>query len=204
MKTTNKTRKSHIARGIGGVAVGLVLASVLSGCGGSSGNPQTDSKTETATELANAISLLQNNQSSAARVLFEKVLAAEPTSYYAHYDLGVIDQKRGQTTQALQDYAAALTAKPGYVPAMFNEAVIYQNTQPTLAIATYRRIVRLQKVAPTAYNNLGLLEVHNGQPKQGVHDLSTAVAQDSSLLAGLPKSLQHAVTALGTPNPSHS
>ena len=71
-----------------------------------------------------------------------------------------------------------MTINPNYVPALYNEATIYATTDPVPAISLYRHIVKIQPTAPTAYLNLGFLEITHGEPKQGVKSLATAVKPD--------------------------
>jgi Tfp pilus assembly protein PilF len=201
----------HLARPAGtrpailAVAV-LALVTVLGGCGGSSSGG--DAKTATpAANLAAAIQLQQQGKLGEAKDLYEKVVQAQPGNYYAQYDLGVIAQHDGDTSEALSDYGAALTANPKYVPALYNEATIYGVTDPALAISIYRHVIALQPVAATAELNLGLLEVKNGQPKQGVRDLALAVSEDGSLVSLIPANLRALVRAVrpaSTPSTSSS
>ncbi len=182
--------------------VAAALFALASGCGGNSSGGQ---KASPGNLLAAAIQLQQQGKLNAAKQLYEQVVQAQPDNYYAHYDLGVIAQQAGDDTGALADYGAALTANPKYVPALYNEATIYAKSDPALAISTYRQVLALQPVAPTAALNLGLLEFAHGQRQQGLHDLGIAVSQDSSLLAQIPKHLQHLVqnaTASNSSSPS--
>lgn len=184
--------------------LGLVaLLGGLTACGGGSGGKSADPNTL----LAAGIKAQQQGDANGARQLFNQVLAKQPGNYYAHYNLGVLDQQAKDDAGALREYGAALTINPNYVPAMFNEATIFALTDPTLAIATYRRVVALQPKAPTAYLNLGLLEAAHGELAQGVKDLNTALHQDPSLGGQVPPALLKKVGAAAnspTPTPTHT
>lgn len=185
--------------------VGVVaLLGSLTACGGGSDGKQADASTL----LAAGIKAQQQGNATAARQLFEQVLAKQPNNFYAHYNLGVLDQQAKDTAAALREYGAALTINPAYVPAMFNEATIFAATDPSLAIATYRKVVALQPKAPTAYLNLGLLEAAHGELPQGIKDLTTALHQDPSLGPQIPPSLLKKVGAAAnstpSPAPSHT
>jgi tetratricopeptide (TPR) repeat protein len=177
----------------------IALLAVASACGGGSG--ANGAKNPTATFQA-ALQLQKQGKLSAAAQLYQQVITAEPKNVFAHYDLGVVDQANHDSVGALAAYGAALTINPKYVPALYNEATIYATTDPVSAISLYRQIITLQPTAPTAYLNLGLLEIKHNAPKQGVSDLTTAVKQDSSLLSSIPKHLQGLVSALVSPAPS--
>jgi tetratricopeptide (TPR) repeat protein len=176
----------------------LALVAVASACGG--GSSSNGVKNPDATFKA-ALQLQKQGKLSAAAQLYQQVITAEPNNVFARYDLGVVDQASNDPVGALQAYGEALTINPKYVPALYNEATIYATTDPISAISLYRQIVALQPTAPTAYLNLGLLEIKHGAPKQGVSDLTTAVKQDGTLLATLPKHLQGLVSALASPAP---
>lgn len=190
-----------------GVVGALTLAGALTACGGSSGGKAADANTL----LQAGIKEQQKGDTNAARQLFEQVLAKQPNNFYAHYNLGVLDQQSKDTASALREYGAALTINPTYVPALFNEATIFAQSDPALAITTYRKVVILQPHAPTAYLNLGLLEAAHGELAQGVKDLNTALHQDPSLGPQVPPALRKKVgsyanqpTVTPTPAPSHS
>lgn len=181
---------SHLrARVSAGIAVMGIL--VTAGCGGRSGG----GKASVGSELAAAIQLQQQGKLAAAEALYLKITKAQPSNYFAQYDLGVIAQGRDELTQALTYYGAALTANPRYVPAMFNQATILSQSDPSNAIALYKRVIALQPVAPTAYLNLGLLENGQGQVKQGTRDIVTAIKQDPTLINKVPKGLRGLILA---------
>jgi tetratricopeptide (TPR) repeat protein len=190
------------------VAGAVAFLGLLTACGGGSDGKPADANTL----LAAGIKAQQQGDTNAARQLFEQVLAKQPNNFYAHYNLGVLDQQAKDTASALREYGAALTINPSYVPALFNEATIFAGSDPALAITTYRRVITLQPKAPTAYLNLGLLEAAHGELQQGIKDLTTALHQDPSLGPQIPRALLKKVgdyahssaTPTPTPSPSHT
>jgi tetratricopeptide (TPR) repeat protein len=199
--TAPSTTRLSTPRKVGGMLAVVVVLAVATACGGSSSGGKT---ANAATTLTAALKLQQQGKYSDAAQLYQQVIATQPDNLYAQYDLGVVRQATRDSVGALSAYGAALTINPKYVPALYNEATIYATTDPVLAISLYRQIVALQPNAPTAYLNLGFLEIKHGAPKRGARDLATAVTQDSSLLARVPKSLQPLVTALTSPKPTTS
>lgn len=192
------------ARSLG--AVVSVVAILVSACGGGS---DTDKATPSSL-LGAGLAAEKKGDLVGARALFEQLLRKQPNNVYAHYNLGVIDQQQNDTAAALQEYGEALASNPNYVPALYNEATIWGGSNPTLAIATYRQIIKLQAHAPTAYLNLGLLEEQAGQHKAAVSHLLTALHQDPSLTSRLPPNLATKLAKTGsasssaTPTPSAS
>lgn len=172
--------------GIRLLLIAVLSPLLLTGCGDGSGS----AKPATAEQLVQA-GLLQLNQgkNDAALTTFQQAADKQPSNVFAHYNIGVILQQQGKTAEALAAYGRALVAKPDYVPALFNSAIIYAATDAELAMSTYRRIIKLQPQAPTAYLNLGLLEAAAGQVAQAKKDLATAIKQDGSLVTAIPKDI---------------
>jgi tetratricopeptide (TPR) repeat protein len=166
----------------------VAVAGLLAGCSSGSGDDKT--KTNAGTLLAAGLQAQKAGDTQAAKQLYQQVIAKDPSNVYAHYNLGVIAQQAKDNSTALREYGAALAANPRYVPALYNEATIYGDSNPALAITTYQQVISLQKQSPTAYLNLGLLEVKSGQKQKGYADLLTALHQDPSLAAGLPPKLK--------------
>jgi tetratricopeptide (TPR) repeat protein len=191
----NGTRVRHA--GLAAVIVTLLIGA--SACGGSSSG---GSSADPGVTLKAAVKLQDVGNVTAAKQLYLQVIKTQPSNYFAQYDLGVIAQNTGDSPGALSYYGAALTANPKYVPALYNEATIYAITDPVLAISIYRQVISLQPNAPTASLNLGLLEIKHNAPKRGVKDLAQAVADDSALLAQVPKHLRQLVQAVGASAPS--
>jgi tetratricopeptide (TPR) repeat protein len=197
----NLSKLALNGHGLSRFATSVLGVATLAACSGSS----SDGKPPTVTSLLNAgIAAQQQGRVDAARQLFEQVLAKDPGNVYAHYDLGVIAQGAHDDQTALREYGAALVANPKYVPALFNEATVWATSDPSLAMATYRQVVQLQPQAPTAYLNLGLLEVKAGQKAAGIRDLNTALHQDPTLAGGVPKKLRTQVGRYANQHPSPS
>ncbi|MGN6474638.1 MAG: tetratricopeptide repeat protein [Mycobacteriales bacterium] len=183
------------------VALALSALFVTGACASSGSAGKADA---VGSELSAAIQLQNQGHLDQAKALYEQVLAKAPQNYAALYDLGVIAQTQGDTTGALSRYAAALVIKPDFVSAMFNEATIYAKDQPQLAMSLYRQIIKLQPVAPTAYLNLGFLELSAGSLKAAVRDFAEAEKQEPDLSARVPKRLQGAVHTQARHLPSAS
>lgn len=178
------------------------LAAVLATTGCSS---QSNAKQPTAEQLVAAgLSALQQGNEKAALTAFQSAEQKDAKNFYAHYNLGTLYQKQGNTTLALQEYGLALEVNPKYVPALYNSATIYGATNPQLAITTYKQVIDLQPKAPTAYLNLGLLEAKLGLFAQAGKDLQKALEQDGSLATQIPKDVfkkSPAPKPAGSPTP---
>jgi tetratricopeptide (TPR) repeat protein len=165
------------------IVLGAALtALVLAGCGGS-----TSSQASYATLVGEGLKLLQQANTGAATQKFQEAIKRNEANPVAYYDLGVVYQRRGNTSQAEHQYLLAIHYGPAYVPALYNLAGLLVNKFPALAVFYYRRIIRVQPHSPTAYLNLGLLEAANpGEHKLGLADLAEAIKLDPTLRADVP------------------
>jgi tetratricopeptide (TPR) repeat protein len=179
------------------------LASLLaaSGCGSGGSTAPTPPVT-----LQAGIKLQTDGHLAAAKQLYQQVLAKQPSNVYALYDLGSIAQQQGQNVEALSQYGKALTANPTFVPALYNEAVIYTGTDPVLAISLYRQIVHIDPTQAGSHLNLGLLELSHHERAQAINDVAIATKDDPTLVPRVPKKIAKAVAKarkkLPTPTPS--
>ena len=163
---------------------------MLAACGGSS------SHASYSTLVAEGVKLLQQGKTGAAIQRFQQAVARNKNSPVAYYDLGVVYQQKGQIHQAKREYGLAIHYDPGYLPALYNQAGLFANSFPPMAIFYYRRIIRIKPNSPTAYLNLGLVEA--GGPnlrKQALRDLAQAVKLDPKLRAAVPASLRASLPA---------
>ena len=73
------------------------------------------------------------------------MLRLKPDYAEAHYDLGIVLAKTGQTPEAIAQYEAALRLKPDYAEAHYNLGVVLAKTgQTSEAIAHFEEALRLK------------------------------------------------------------
>jgi tetratricopeptide (TPR) repeat protein len=118
---------------------------------------------------------------SAATASFQKVLAISPGNVYANYDLGWIAQSRGNSNEAISYYKKCLAANAAYTPAMYNEAILLETSQPQQAIAVYRKIVSIDPKASTAYLRMALVQAEQGDATDAKANDAKAVSLDPAL-----------------------
>jgi tetratricopeptide (TPR) repeat protein len=119
----------------------------------------------------------QENWSSAGAT-FQKVLTIDPSNLYANYDLGVIAQATGSSSEAISYYNKALAANAAYTPAMYNEAILLESSHPQQAIALYQKIVSIDPKASTAYLRMALVQAEQGDATGAKANYAKAVALD--------------------------
>jgi tetratricopeptide (TPR) repeat protein len=171
-----------------------VLAIIATAAVACSNSPSTSSTAPgkggptSSPDVAQVPSLLQTGVAqtsqqnwSAATTTFENVLALSPTNVYANYDLGVIAQANGNSAEAISYYNKALAANTAYTPAMYNEAILLEGTQPAQAIAVYQKIVSINPEASTAYLRMAFVQAEQGDTKDAKVNDAKAVKIDRAL-----------------------
>jgi tetratricopeptide (TPR) repeat protein len=162
-------------------AVAATAAVTLGACGAKATPPPS-----IATLLGAGSTAFKQGDYSAATQLFQQAIVRDSGNATAHYDLGTAYQAENRSSDALAQYAKAVTYDPTLVSAIFNQATIYSAHNRPLAIYLYQRVISLQPNAATAYLNLGLLEDEQGDKARAGVDLRTAVAQNPRLRSQIP------------------
>lgn len=161
----------------------------MAACGGSSASVP---KASIAITLAAGSAALRQRDYYAAEQLFAQVIARDPRQAAAYYDLGLAYQAQHHYRDALREYAKAQALDGRFVPAIYNEAVLYSRTDPQLAMFLYRMVISIQHDSPTAYLNLGLLEAQQDPTLQDQAEdtLAKAVQLEPSLASRIPSGLR--------------
>lgn len=165
------------------VAVLAIIATAAVACTRLSDTAATSGTSSTRTSGSKVSALLQSGLTqankenwSAATASFQNVLAISPGNVYANYDLGVIAQSKGNPDEAIGYYNKALAANTAYTPAMYNEAILLENSQPKQAIAVYQKIVDIDPKASTAYLRMAIIQAEQG-------DVAAAKANDAKAVS---------------------
>jgi tetratricopeptide (TPR) repeat protein len=137
--------------------------------------------------LQSGLTQAEGKKWSAATNSFQSVLAINPSNFYAQYDLGWIAQSRGNSSEALSYYKKCLAANAAYTPAMYNEAILLETSDPQQAIGVYQKIVSINPQASTAYLRLALVQAEQG-------DITDAKANDAKAV-----SIDHALSTYKLP-----
>ena len=95
-------------------------------------------------------------QSEEAEISYRKVIELKPDYAEAHYNLGVILQKRVKLDEAEASYRKAIELKPDYAGAHYNLGVMLQELgRLDEAEASYRKAIALKPDYVEAHYNLG-------------------------------------------------
>jgi tetratricopeptide (TPR) repeat protein len=116
--------------------------------------------------------------------LFQETLEHNPTSWIAHYNLGVlIAGTPGRMEEAIQHYREAARLKPDYAMAHYNLALALALSQTPdrlpEAIEEYRAALRINPDSAEAHNNLGLaLSKIPGRLPEAIQEYRSALRID--------------------------
>jgi tetratricopeptide (TPR) repeat protein len=136
---------------------------------------------------------------STAESTYQQAIKLDPNNAVAHYNLGTVYDKQGDTSQAVTEYTATLVISPSFTDALFNLAVDTATTDPAGAQRLYLRVVALQPTFAAAWLNLGFIVRDEGKLAEAKTDWAKAVALDASLASHVPPPAPTAVTKPVTP-----
>ena len=111
----------------------------------------------------------------------DNVLALDPANLYAHYNLGLIAQRRGEEAAALRAYDQALEADPDFGPALYNKGILTEGSDLDAAVELYRRAVEADPNFAPAFMRLGFALIHLGRRDEGATYLEKGVGLDPSM-----------------------
>jgi tetratricopeptide (TPR) repeat protein len=188
MKHAKKNHAMISAAVLAIVATGAVACGGLSHSAATTSSPTGKAAPASLTNGSQVTSLLRTGLTQAdkknwpaATTTFRKVLAINPTNVYANYDMGWIAQSRGNSNEAIGYYRKCLAADAAYTPAMYNEAILLESSQPRQAIALYQKIVSVDPKASSAYLRMALVEDEQGNMTAAKADDAKAVSIDPAL-----------------------
>ena len=184
-------------------AARLTAATVLAGLA-LTGCSSKDAPSATPAQLVQAgLAATNHGNDDAAVAAFREAVGKESGNLLAHYNLGVIYQRKGNAAAASTEYAAALMANAKYVPALYNAATILAVSSPAAAMMLYRQVVELDPKNAAAHLNLGLLELQAGERAAAKKDVEMAVVLDSTMVSRVPAELRPKTAQIvnGTPAP---
>lgn len=185
---SGRERIVRTARGSGLRALSGLLVLVLL-AGAACGKDKTDAQLANEA-LAAGLKAHAEGRLNEAEAAYRQVLVYAPQNKYAYYNLGLIDQTRGDSASAESGYRTAISIDPEFVPPMFNLAILRTAAgDETEAIDLYQRVIEVDFGYAAAHLNLGFLLIENGHRKEGTQELETAVELDPSLASRIPEQL---------------
>jgi len=103
-----------------------------------------------------AIAAFQSGGAAEAIQLLERAIARHPDDREAYYNLGVVQQVRGEMDRAADSFAHAASLDPNFADAHYNHATAQMElSRPEDALAAYERCIGADPAYAPAYSGLG-------------------------------------------------
>lgn len=175
------------------VAVGVVVLALIVGAfllGRSSdttdtaqGSPPESSQSQPAGDpLSQAIALHNAGRLDEALVIYQDLLSAEPGNQYAAYNIGLINQTRGDNEAALEFYDRALAADPTLSVAVYNRALALRDVgRIDESLAAFESLLAEDGDNVGVLYNYGNLLISQGEVERGVELVNRAIELNPSL-----------------------
>ncbi len=111
-----------------------------------------------------------------SETLFRDTIAKNPRSASMHYNLGLLEQARGDINDALAEYRIVLGIDPAYPKAHVNLGVIAEKTgDRQRALDEYMLALAADPRNPEAHNNIGLLFLAAGRTDDAIAQFQAAI-----------------------------
>jgi Tfp pilus assembly protein PilF len=174
----------------------LGLSSFLIGIAACGTTPQTAT-----TLVAQGLKAQLSGDVSTAENAYQQAIKIDRNNVIAHYDLGTVYDKQGNTALAVEEYRASLLINPNLADALFNLAVDTTSTAPTGAAQIYLKVLTIQPTFAAAWLNVGFILQSEGKMSEARQDWAKAVALDASLASRVPTPAP-SPSVTGTPSSS--
>ncbi len=107
--------------------------------------------------------------------VFQRAVAAAPTSAVAHSKLGIVHVHKRQWDAAASEFSRAIQLDPTYAPAYSNLGNVYRERgQLDQAVAQYQKAVSMDPDYWIAHQNLGIVYKQQGRVGEAVHEFKIA------------------------------
>lgn len=136
-----------------------------------------------------ALAILTNNQSKVwrdTRTLWHHVIAVQPRSSIAQYNVGHLHERDGNFPESIEYYRRAVALNPTYAEAHYNLArLLARQGAHEEAIDHYRQVLKFRPHDADAHNNLGLSLWLHGQSELALAQLRAALQVDPNYAKAL-------------------
>jgi len=130
-------------------------------------------------DIDKAISLHRAGRLEDARLLYERILAAEPGNASVWHFLGVLQHQSGNSDLGAASITRALDLDPRYADACNNLGNLYREThQYDSALGAYERAVAIAPGHADAWNNIGVMRSGRGEYVEAENAYARAVEID--------------------------
>ena len=141
-----------------------------------------------------AVAAFQSGAAAEAIQLLERAIGRHPDDREAYYNLGVIQQARGEIDRAADSFARAASRDPDFADAHYNHATaLMELARAEDAIAAYERCIGVDPAYVPAYSGLAFVLRGLRRFEDAIHAYERGLARqpdDAEAWAGLGIALQ--------------
>jgi Flp pilus assembly protein TadD len=151
--------------------------------------------------IADGEARLAEGDLDGALEVFQRAVAATPTSAVAHSKVGIVYVHKRQLDAATAEFTKAIQLDPTYAPAYSNLGNVYRERgQLDQAIAQYQKAVSMDPDYWIAHQNLGIVYKQQGRIGEAVREFKTATRlslRGGRHMAGEPRTTARRAGCLG-------
>ncbi len=126
--------------------------------------------------MKNGTALIRQNKFDDAIVQFNKVIAADPKSAVAYYNLGVAYDRKSDLTQAILHFTKAIEIDQAFMDAYHNRAgAYYKKGAFDKAIADYNKAIEIGPDSADCHYGLGLVYSKKNDLDKAISEYTKAI-----------------------------
>jgi protein O-GlcNAc transferase len=136
----------------------------------------SDSTPHTNDHCRTALRLLERGRDLEAQIEFQRALSEDKQCVEAHYNLGLMYDRRNETHRALKHYERAVRFAPQHFDALNQLGIVYGKLGRTVeAIKTFIQAIRVKSDYVEAYGNLAMLYFNGGRYPEAINACERAL-----------------------------
>jgi tetratricopeptide (TPR) repeat protein len=131
--------------------------------------------------LKKGVDLIRHDKFDEAVKEFNNVIAADPKSTSAYYNLGFAYDKKGDLDKAIFNFSKAIDIDPTLADAYYNRGfAYYKKGSFDNAIADYSKVIEVSPASADAYYGLGLVYSKKGDLDKAIGEYTKAIKARSN------------------------
>lgn len=135
-----------------------------------------DSTLDTNDHCAIGLRLLERGRLTEAQIEFQKALSEDKDCVEAHYNLGLIYERRNEAQRALKHCERAVRLAPRHFEALNQLGIVYGKLGRNVeAIKTFIQAIRVKSDYVEAYGNLAMLYFNGGRYSEAINACERAL-----------------------------
>jgi len=126
--------------------------------------------------MKKGVGFIRHDKFNEAITEFNKVIAINPESANAYYNLGFAYDKKGDLAEAISNFSKAIEIDPTLTDAYYNRAfAYYKKGNFNNAITDYSKVVEISPEAADAHYGLGLAYSKKGNLNKAISEYTEAI-----------------------------